>query len=284
MARRVDGTNSKLKTLIFATQLVEIESRPKTDWNLQRSTSFVDLPVELRLLIYEYLIPNNMIISYDFHRSGIVQYHRHDQQPCSPAMLRVNRQIYDELIEMWYETAEFHISTVGRKLYFLGDAIATGDATLPLNLRLIRSLGIRLQLDSPRSAEPESYNLPRPWMRVITDCLAAGPNRLSKISLSGVTFTHPGRVSQLEFRHTSREIESVLKWNLGVIRMIRGAHLGFDDVHPFSPRKGEAFRRMVAESGQTLPTVTRTLARMECVRAKFLTILAEDMLKNTGEA
>jgi hypothetical protein len=78
----------------------------------------------LRLLIYEDLIPNTMIISYDFHRSGILQYHRHDQQPCSPAMLRVNHQIYDELIKMWYETAEFHISIVGRNLYFLGDMIA----------------------------------------------------------------------------------------------------------------------------------------------------------------
>jgi hypothetical protein len=74
-------------------------------------------------------------------------------------------------------------------------------------------------------------------MRVITDCLAVGPNRLSKISLSGVTFQSPGRMSQLEFRRTSREIESVLEWNLGALQTIRGVHLRFDDVESFSPRR-----------------------------------------------
>jgi hypothetical protein len=41
------------------------DSRPKTDWNLQRPTLFLDLAIESRLLIYEYLIPANIVMSYD---------------------------------------------------------------------------------------------------------------------------------------------------------------------------------------------------------------------------
>jgi hypothetical protein len=120
-------------------------------------------------------------------------------------------------------------------------------------------------------------------MRVITDCLAAGPNRLSEISLSGVRFTPPGSASRLQCRRTRREIESVLEWNFGALRMLRGVPLRFEDVDSFSLRKGEAFRRIVMDSGQTLATVNRTFARMERVRANFLTVLANDMLENAGE-
>jgi len=80
---------------------------------------------------------------------------RHDKQPCCPALLRINRQIHDEVIGMFYGTANFRIFVTGCWCYFLGVKFCTqdlGNATankLPLGFRFIRSLHISLRMDWP---------------------------------------------------------------------------------------------------------------------------------------
>src|ERR1700748_601884 len=88
---------------------------------LTERLSFLDLPVELRLMVYKYLIPNTIVIPM----RGLPRENyppetlRTDGQLCYPAILRTNRRIYEEAIDMWYGTATFHMDIHGRNIYFL---------------------------------------------------------------------------------------------------------------------------------------------------------------------
>jgi len=78
------------------------------------SFPFMDLPAELRLHIYSYLMPNtNINTCQDYVKSTVfpgkfysywpIQL-RHDCKPCCPSLLRTNRQIYHEMVELWYSS------------------------------------------------------------------------------------------------------------------------------------------------------------------------------------
>jgi hypothetical protein len=126
-------------------------------------------------------------------------------------MLRVNHQIYDGLIGMWYGTAEFHVRIIWRVLFIFGETITSRDAVLPRNLRLVRSLHISLNLEMPQSEEPDSFSPPIPWMKLITDCLAIGSNKLTEVTLSRITFTPRRTIKLLEFWPDSQNIERFLE-------------------------------------------------------------------------
>ncbi|CZR51759.1 uncharacterized protein PAC_01636 [Phialocephala subalpina] len=74
----------------------------------RKQTSFLGLPIELRTAIYEHLIPNDHVQGYWFRNKGGPPDRRpvrYDKQPCCPAILRINRQIHDEVIGIFYGTA-----------------------------------------------------------------------------------------------------------------------------------------------------------------------------------
>lgn len=112
--------------------------------------SFLSLPIELRIAIHQHLVPNAFVAGYWFENPPQHLPFRDDEQPCCPAILRTNRQIYNESIGIWYGSARFRIYITERHLYFLGSKIHNRDAKLPSCFRLIRSLIVDMKLQCPR--------------------------------------------------------------------------------------------------------------------------------------
>jgi hypothetical protein len=148
-----------------------------------RQVSFLDLPVELRLVVYKYLVPNTVVpvryfpSSDDAHSDHLNL--RTDGRFCYPAILRTNRLIYEEAIDLWYGTAVFYLNILGDFLNFQGTKYFPGDV-LPQTLRRVRTLHITLTLRPPS----DRY---APWVQVITDSLAAGPYNLRHVTISHVS-------------------------------------------------------------------------------------------------
>src|SRR5256885_9743877 len=63
--------------------------------------TFLKLPIELRKLIYHLLIPN-LTIPYWWAEIPRPPF-RDDGGPCYPAIFRLNRMIYQEVLEEWYD-------------------------------------------------------------------------------------------------------------------------------------------------------------------------------------
>jgi hypothetical protein len=138
-------------------------------------------------LIYGYLIPDQTRLTYASQKLTYeLRPVRYDQQPCSPAMLRVNRQIYNEIVGMWYGNADYIMRIIWRAVFIFGETIIERDGVLPRNFCLIRSLQISINLDMPQSESLDSWDPPIPWMKVLVDCLATGPKKLTAITLWGV--------------------------------------------------------------------------------------------------
>src|ERR1700761_5056207 len=89
-----------------------------------RQASFLDLPVELRLMVYKYLVPNTFVPVRFLPPSSLAHPDqlnlRTDGRFCYPAILRTNRLIYKEAIDLWYGSAVFYLQIVGPFLHFQG--------------------------------------------------------------------------------------------------------------------------------------------------------------------
>jgi len=242
-------------------------------------SSFLSLPTELRLAIYEYLIPNNRVSPIIAREPPL----RHDEQPCCPAILRLNHQIYNEVIGMWYGTATFGMNIAGRHFHALGVKVDNRDANLPSNFRLIRSLSIAIMLHWPPEGQIQySFESLTPWTKFIADSLSAGPYKLCHVALHEVTF-YPSQTSAIIDSYVSdrgNQIKRAFEWNLGPLRMMRGVSLRFDGISPFWPQSGMGKERVFAESGQPRRVVSRVISKMERARASFLESLAEEVSQN----
>lgn len=249
--------------------------------------SFLALPAELRIAIYEYLIPDKIVHAFDFYGPNNPDYRfdlRHDKQPCCPAILCTNRQIYDEAITMFYESATF-IMVIQRSFYFLGIKYDSRDAQLPSNLRLVRSLRIvtGYLLPARRCPLTDYIPPPAPWTKLITDCLSTGPYKLSCLALSRVKFGPTGLVAMIDicFNTHKNLIEEVLEFNLGSLRMLRGVNLEYNGILPLRPGQWSAWRQL-APYNLNYPRhqIEQLFPRMERGRAKFLERLAAEVSKS----
>jgi hypothetical protein len=72
---------------------------------------FMVLPPEVRLLIYQYIIPSTLVKndSYERHEDRKPPL-RDDFSPCSAALFRTCRQIYKELHREWYRKPVYNVS------------------------------------------------------------------------------------------------------------------------------------------------------------------------------
>ncbi|KAF2666217.1 hypothetical protein BT63DRAFT_427996 [Microthyrium microscopicum] len=134
-------------------------ARPVPDSN-STTLPFLSLPAELRLMIYEHLVPDIKgdirPELYDKRRSNFPL--RDDGTKCAPQILRVNRQVYDEIKSMWYGGLTFVIKIACRLLFGETTAIhvyALGKWSLaslhskwqvPI-LRAMRSIQFNIELD-----------------------------------------------------------------------------------------------------------------------------------------
>ncbi|KAH9208214.1 hypothetical protein DL95DRAFT_395462, partial [Leptodontidium sp. 2 PMI_412] len=101
---------------------------------------FLELPCEVRIMIYKYLGPNTKPNKW----CGAPQ--RHDG-PCYPEILSVCRFINKEAIDIYYNTSVyFEIDISNNGIFFLGQRYLL-NAPLPSTVRLSQSMCIRIQLE-----------------------------------------------------------------------------------------------------------------------------------------
>ncbi|KAI9883828.1 MAG: hypothetical protein M1823_004382 [Watsoniomyces obsoletus] len=95
------------------------------------ATSFLDLPPEVRLLVYRHLMPNQPVVGW-YAYDGIRPQRsplRDDGEVCQPAMLRVNRLIYRELLPEWYTAVSYVARMDESKLYIINSPSTTSPAS-----------------------------------------------------------------------------------------------------------------------------------------------------------
>ncbi|KAF5870318.1 uncharacterized protein Bfra_009702 [Botrytis fragariae] len=73
---------------------------------ITRISPLLQLPVELRLLIYKYLVPDGDILPIRVRERPETL--RKDGGSICPAVLYLNRQIHNEVIPLWYGSGNFH--------------------------------------------------------------------------------------------------------------------------------------------------------------------------------
>jgi hypothetical protein len=199
-----------------------------------KQLSFLNLPVELRLMVYEHLIPNTIVTPMrPLPRETL----RTDGQPCYPAILRNNRRIYEEAIDMWYRTATFRMNIHGRFIYFLNTEFKVEDV-LPRTFRLIRTLDIQLTLE-----KPSDNHLPR--IKTVTRYLYHRSYKLRHLTLQRMHFHKTGvrRIirSCVDDQQHVRTWDMVT-WNIWPLHKLRDVHLHYTpssstDSRPFQNRE-----------------------------------------------
>jgi len=231
----------------------------------------LQLPTELRLEIYKHLIPDNLqgVIGVQNPNYYYKPFLRHDQMPCSPAMLRINRQIYKELIEIWYGTANFGLCIMDGEMDFLGVRISQQNNVLSPNLRLIRSLSLSIKLTLP-----DEWH--EPCTKPIANCLSTGPYNLSTISLYGVVFDPC--VSQglfdLYLIDGGKRFFGILEWNLAPLTTIQGVTLLWKDLNPIWEVRDEWD---LIPSFESLDDLRLARTTLEKLRDEHLEALASTM-------
>jgi hypothetical protein len=100
----------------------------------------MELPAEVRLMIYAYLIPNRCVrekaatLFHPFRNT----FRRYDGKPCYPALLRTNRKIHHEMISWFYSLAHF-CAALNSVLYFGGGWQYDHFSQLPFGFQFITS-------------------------------------------------------------------------------------------------------------------------------------------------
>jgi hypothetical protein len=111
---------------------------------------FLLLSIEIRQLIYSYLIPNTIISVYPPRKSSgrkVSPPLRYDRESCCLALLGTNRQIYHEMIGPFYSSATYCLKLEDSHLRFLNfDQCYLSD--LPFSFRFLRSLSFTIHLKS----------------------------------------------------------------------------------------------------------------------------------------
>ncbi|KAF2664828.1 hypothetical protein BT63DRAFT_77485 [Microthyrium microscopicum] len=189
--------------------------------------SFLHLPIEIRLEVYGHLIPNSAVPS-QLHQLSSIPKLRTDGQPSYPAILRVNRTVYNEAIGIWYGSATFHLKIWGCTLYLWNDKIYN-EKDLPRTFRLVRKMEIEFYL-----IEPEGRWIP--WTRRIATFLAMEPYQLRHITLRQFHLMKRGvrRIMRFDCIDSQHKVKTmhVIHWNLGPFSELRGVHLIWNPLLP----------------------------------------------------
>jgi hypothetical protein len=116
-----------------------------------RPFKFLGLPLEMRRLIYGYLIPNAEFVPANDIRPKEL---RRDGRQCTPGILAVNRQLHDEVKVEWYSTTPYEVKLDSVGVDLLGSRVV--DETPDDRMGWIRDmrLVVRLKPYSP-TEDPE---------------------------------------------------------------------------------------------------------------------------------
>jgi len=119
---------------------------------------FLRLPLDIRRLVYRYLVPNVDLGPYANIYKLAPKELRKDGEPCYPAILRTNRTIYNEVMREWYGVLNFtavwnRYSTPTLK--FLGKTTRPGEIP-PSALRHVANLTLKITLQPGQDHKPKA--------------------------------------------------------------------------------------------------------------------------------
>ncbi|KAF2669579.1 hypothetical protein BT63DRAFT_264421 [Microthyrium microscopicum] len=156
------------------------------------------IPLELRFEIYSYLIPDAEVPAA-FHQlkprecghhkwpQGDPPFLRRDEEPCTPAMLRVNHQIHIELMEMWYSKATFHMNVEIGGLgtaYLLGQRYDPKQPLPPDPVGRIAHLKVAIYVDGGNLNVHKGF----PLGKTVWRSFVGAPNKLQTLDISTIGF------------------------------------------------------------------------------------------------
>lgn len=164
------------------------------------------LPVEIRLLIYSYLIPNATVPSGSWkdkwEQYGVWVRLRHDRKPCRLALLQTNRTIYYEMVELLYSSPCYSLWLEKNNLRFVNRYFSSV-TSLPFGFQFITSLSLTVKvagrsLDYIRDHEKLGYSSEKEALQhlglvesISKFFSSSGPGSLQNLSLGlhfGPTF------------------------------------------------------------------------------------------------
>lgn len=117
-----------------------LDQRPMCD---EVASPFMKLPVEVRLLIYSYLMPDMVVHAATMPGKALNECLRFDRKPCCPALLRTNRTVHHELVEQWYRSARYCILLEDNALRFADQEFSLV-VDLPFGFRFLRRLDLTI--------------------------------------------------------------------------------------------------------------------------------------------
>lgn len=223
----------------------------------QETVTFLNLPLDIRRIIYECLIPDAKVPSkrpfrYPRRRptGEFWQPIRHDKVPVSIGILLANRQIYREMIDMWYSFATFNLG-LGTNMQ-ISLCMLNKDFMLPFNLPetfgMIRTIHLTVSLkaepsysgagtDNPMSSTLSKHN---PLMAGLVDSIRNCESKLRTLELTlqvDLPFwqhhvfksnVYADADSPVPYDDCRRDAESTLaglKYNLEPLRRLRGVQM-----------------------------------------------------------
>jgi hypothetical protein len=137
-----------------------------------QSYHFITVPLELRQLIYLYLIPNRTVPASipgsNPHIGPVSSIFREDRSPCSPALLRVNRQIYNEFVRFFYGHTLYCVTLACNYIRMTNLAVYHHRAThLPFNLHFLTRIQLNVEIiHLPEDIEHQNRGCPSTSMSV----------------------------------------------------------------------------------------------------------------------
>ncbi|EAW12036.1 uncharacterized protein ACLA_007960 [Aspergillus clavatus NRRL 1] len=177
---------------------------------------FTDLPPEIRVLVYRYLIPN----------TDAETAHRLDREPCAPAMLRTNSMIYRELLQEWYSAIPYSLSIATPADICFTHQQFSPDNPLPSTLLQVSTLHLYINIvRSPQSKTPrllsegvkEESDKYRDRVEAVAQFLARPDCRLKRLRLVAIF----NRLAYNTLRGSPENLHKALDFTLSPLRARR---------------------------------------------------------------
>jgi hypothetical protein len=177
---------------------------------------FLRLPAEIRNQIYMHLVPSEKL-----HPLTNEMYYlpwtplEQMRASCSPAVLRLNRKIYNEVIELWYGVTTYPFF-LDRKSDFLNhEYLVDETCDFPASLKLVRSLVV---ITSPcKPLQQAQIDSPPTWTTHLANFLADS-KCLENLTISLIVLMHPG----IAITESEGTVHASLEKTLSPFRVIRG--------------------------------------------------------------
>jgi len=187
-----------------------------------RTPSLLRLPLEVRQIIYSYLLPDVAI-----HAKKIDQDHIRVDGKSGAGLLRVNHQIHNELYHDWYRSTTFELRVFKDMAKFLHKHGQPGTSMqMPSPLKDVESLHLRLLFWKGRTTYDKGV---KDWeeetpevLWIIGRLLSSGTCSLKYLRITLDLETHAGGITYVQ-NITRTQTECHLLGNvLGSLESIRG--------------------------------------------------------------